>query len=419
MRVLFATDFVPSPEAPHTGGKLIFHYAAGGRMRGGAAGFLCVARPHERELATALRTTDEFPLYPAYADRGLLRRARRLMFSLAHPLAYAFVRSVDLQRAAVHALRDFRPDVIHAVQPHVFEAVSQAAASLSLRPVRVAHAIDVIAKLHLRNLLRPTQHHLSRWWTVREAVLGIPRELRLYATADAVVCHTESDRAFLRSFVPAHTPVFMLPVWFDAAGQVLPHLLPERGNDNEAYDLLYVGNGHDPRTREALDWFLGDIYPRICHRRPGTTLAITGMRRVSDRARWCCLSTVHCYDYVENLIALYDRSRVLIAPLRTGGGIHIKVINAFARGCPVVMTSVANDGIAARPGQEAMIADDAASFAAAVLRLLDDPALRLELATRALAWLRRYTADDTAQLWEEVYPAVRARLARDDISFGV
>lgn len=408
MRVLLATDFTPSPHAPHAGGKLVFHYAEGLRARGWEAAFLCLVRPHEQALAEGLRTEHGFPVFAAPVQRAPLRRARRVLLSLVHPLAYAFVRSIGLTHAASRALDEFTPDLVHAVQPHVFEAVDLALTYKRARPARVAHAIDVVAKLHLRALLQAEQSRLQRWLAAREAVIAIPRELRLYASADAVVCHSESDRSFLAAFLPSATPTFVLPVWFDAHEAVLAESLSNCEKDN---DLLYIGNPDDPRTREALDWLLSKIYPYLCARRPNITLTITGQMNANDRKRWCWRAGVRCPGHVSDLLDLYDRSRVLVVPLKRGGGIHIKVLNAFARGCPVVMTSVANDGIGAQDGVEVLIADDTESFAAAVLRLLDDPELGYRLAKRALAWLRRYVADDIALLAEQIYPKALGQAA--------
>lgn len=400
MRILLATDFTPSPHAPHAGGKLVFHYAAGLRAQGYAVAFLCPVRDHEHALVKELYAEHSFLVFAAPVQRDPLRRTRRLLLSLAHPLAYAFTRSIGLSQVARRALDEFQPDLIHAVQPHVLEAVNLALVGTSARPARVAHAIDVVAKQHLRALLRSELTHLQRWLAAREAVLAVPRELHLYADADAVVCHTESDRAFLRALVPSATPTFVLPVWFDARDAILEMLPEARPHET---DLLYVGNPRDLRTREALDWLLSEIYPRVRAQRPETKLTITGQVSAEDQQRWCRQPGVRCTGYVADLLGLYDRSRVLVVPLKTGGGIHVKVLNAFARGCPVVMTSVANDGVGAQDGAEALIADDAEGFAAAVLRLLDDPVLRRAIAERALAWLRRYVADDIALLAEQIY----------------
>ncbi len=385
---------------------MTFHYAAGLRARGWQPAFLCAVRPHERPL---LETLGDFPVFAAPVRPSLLRRARRLWLSLRHPQAYAFVRSVNLRAAAAHAISVFQPDVVHATQPHVLEAVVDALPLAETRPALVAYAIDVVAKSHIRALLRVNPSSIGWQRVAREAAWAIPRELRLYAQSDAVICHSESDRAFLRAFLPIHVPISLLPAWFDACGAILL-AVPERRPVK--YDLLYVGNSRDPRSREALDWLLDEIYPRVCQRRPNTTLLIAGVATEADRARWCRAPRVKCLEFEHNVISLYDASQITVAPLKTGGGIHVKVLNAFARACPVVMTSVANDGIGARDAVEARIADDTAGMVEAILHLLENPTIRQTQAELALRWISRYAKDGAELLAEHIYPAARRRAAQ-------
>ncbi|MFN4295151.1 MAG: glycosyltransferase, partial [Thermoflexales bacterium] len=374
--------------------------------RGWQPAFLCPVRPHEQPL---LETLGDFPVFAAPVRPDPLRRARRLWLSLRHPQAYAFIRSINLRAEAARALSTFRPDVVHATQPHVLEAVVEALPCAEKRPALVAYAIDVVAKLHIRALLR-TELDRRRWRRVaREAALAIPRELRLYAQSDAVICHSDSDRAFLRAFLPIHVPISLLPAWFDACRAILP-AVPERRPVEQ--DMLYVGNSRDPRSREALDWLLGEIFPQVRQRRPNTTLLIAGVSTEADQVRWCRVPQVKCLEFEHNVVSLYDMSQITIAPLKTGGGIHVKVLNAFARACPVVMTSIANDGIGAQDGVEARIADDTAGMVEAILHLLENLTIRQTQAELALRWISHYAKDSAELLAEHIYPAARLRAAQ-------
>ena len=70
---------------------------------------------------------------------------------------------------------------------------------------------------------------------------------------------------------------------------------------------------------------------------------------------------------------------VTVVPLRIGGGTRFEILEAMAMARPVVSTSRGAEGISARPGSEILLADDPASFAQAVGRVLDDRALAAEL----------------------------------------
>jgi len=110
------------------------------------------------------------------------------------------------------------------------------------------------------------------------------------------------------------------------------------------------------------------------------------------RNMFCNKEYIECYTYkdLDEFIALYDLASVFVFPLRQGRySRHIKVLNAFARGLPVVMTSWANSGAEAVPGEEALIADTPEAFAECIIRLLRDPALAARIAEGGLRRIRR------------------------------
>jgi glycosyltransferase involved in cell wall biosynthesis len=80
---------------------------------------------------------------------------------------------------------------------------------------------------------------------------------------------------------------------------------------------------------------------------------------------------------------------VFVAPLRIAGGTAGKTLDALAAGCPVVTTTLGNDGIGATPGQHLLVADSSADFAAVITRLLRDPAERDRLGESA----RKFAAE--------------------------
>lgn len=79
--------------------------------------------------------------------------------------------------------------------------------------------------------------------------------------------------------------------------------------------------------------------------------------------------------YVEDLGALMRRCRMTVAPLRYGAGIKGRVVSSLAHGVPCVATPVAVEGMGLTDGREAMIADDPAAFAEAVVRVYEDDTL--------------------------------------------
>jgi glycosyltransferase involved in cell wall biosynthesis len=99
-----------------------------------------------------------------------------------------------------------------------------------------------------------------------------------------------------------------------------------------------------------------------------------------------------------------DRAAVVVAPLRLGGGLRVKVLEALAAGKPVVATPLAAAGLDVADGAEIILAESAEAFGAAVGRLLIDPARRVALAARAREWaIANISPERCAEGYEALY----------------
>jgi glycosyltransferase involved in cell wall biosynthesis len=88
-----------------------------------------------------------------------------------------------------------------------------------------------------------------------------------------------------------------------------------------------------------------------------------------------------------------EQAALMVVPVRAGGGMRVRILEAFARAMPVVTTTVGLEGIDAAPGRDVLVADTPPDFARDVLKLLRDEgeAARLAengrlLATRCYDW---------------------------------
>ena len=142
--------------------------------------------------------------------------------------------------------------------------------------------------------------------------------------------------------------------------------------------LLFVGNFTHPPNADAVSWFCRAVLPRI-HEDAELPLRIVGPGATATTVSgW---GTQVTYEgWVPDLTELADGSRVAVAPLRYGAGVKGKVGAALALGLPCVATSIAAEGLDLIDGTHLLIADDAAAFAAAVLRCHADQKTWSELA---------------------------------------
>lgn len=138
-------------------------------------------------------------------------------------------------------------------------------------------------------------------------------------------------------------------------------------------DLLFVGNLAYRPNLDAARWLCGEIAPRL----PDARIALVGSRPPAE-IRALAAARVLVAGDVEDPGEWYRRAALAVAPLRTGAGTRIKVLEALAHRRAVVATSAGARGLAELPG--VVVADDPDAFAAACARLLDDPLERERLA---------------------------------------
>ena len=169
--------------------------------------------------------------------------------------------------------------------------------------------------------------------------------------------------------------------------------------------LLFVGPLTYEPNRLAIHWMVENVLPRLRERMPRVALTVVGDDRgVSVRSMDG--DGVLFTGHVDDVEPYYEYATVAVAPLHSGGGTRLKVIEALARGVPLVSTSFAVEGLDVAPGRDVLIADDPETFANTCLTLATEPNLRQRLVEAGLARYRgRLTAAATS--------AAARRLATD------
>lgn len=147
-------------------------------------------------------------------------------------------------------------------------------------------------------------------------------------------------------------------------------------------NIVTLGTLHYPPNADGIRWFLTEVLPLIRAQIPEAVLTIIGKNPPKDFVEAANQNPDHVAvtGYVPELDPYLDQAAIMVVPVRAGGGMRVRILEAFARAMPVVTTTVGLEGIEAAHGQEVLVANDPVAFAAATVELLQDQVLQERLA---------------------------------------
>lgn len=127
-----------------------------------------------------------------------------------------------------------------------------------------------------------------------------------------------------------------------------------------------------PNT-EAINWFLQQVWPRINAAVPDFRFYYAG-RNMTERTKALGGNGAICAGEVEDAHQFISDKKILIVPLRSGGGIRVKILEAMAQGKVVISTGIGMQGIEANAGEHFLQADTPGDFAKVVKWCMDNKA---------------------------------------------
>jgi glycosyltransferase involved in cell wall biosynthesis len=353
--------------------------------RGGEVSFLgfrqCDLHPTQASLEDARTAMDAIcsrvRILQIPAEKGPLFR-QRLVFQGLRGKSYdeAWLSSHEMSRALVDEVSTFRPDVIHVdtiglapylrLVPHVPAVLNHHNIESQMMARRAASSSNVFSCVVLRwqaSLLET----LERRW--------VPQAKR-----NLVVSELDGER--LTETVPGAI-VDVVPNGVD-----IDYFKSERVQSViRPKSMVFAGGLNWYPNRSAMNWFLAEVFPLIRNRHPEATMTIIGRNgSAGTEATLGGIPGVTFPGEVPDIRPIVSQSAVYVCPMLEGGGTRLKILDALAQGIPLVASRLAVEGIPARDGQEALLADEARPFADAVCSLFDDPTSgdRLARAGRAL-----------------------------------
>ncbi len=301
---------------------------------------------------------------------------RRVMALFSHlPVAAATDQSAlgaaTVQQGLAHGV-----DVVVVDFPHADVLMP---ARIKLPSVMFTHNVE--AEIFERHAERTNGLWRLIWADQSRKMARLEQSLERY---DAIVAVSERDRDILKKR-------YRLPVVeaidtgvdLNFFAMNTPHSEPDPGADGGT--LVFTATMSWAANVEGIHFLLDEVFPRLLAARPRIRAVIIGrnppsslMEKVKARGL-----NVELTGFVDDIRPYVAAANVYVIPLFVGSGTRIKAFEAMAMGRAVVSTSLGIEGLDVTDQENFLRADDASAFARAILRLLEDAALRSRIAAAA------------------------------------
>lgn len=232
------------------------------------------------------------------------------------------------------------------------------------------------------------------WVHKREArVLGA-YEAAVARRADASLFVSEAEAALFRARSGLGADKVRAVENGIDTGRFDPALTFDRVDAGEGPLAVFTGQMDYRPNIDAVRWFAADVLPLIRRRHADARFAIVGRAPTDEVRALATLPGVVVTGEVPDVRPWLAAADVVVAPLLLARGVQNKLLEAMAMARPVVASAAAAEGIDAAAGQHLLVADDAASLAAAVGSLFDDRATAASMGQAARAqMIARYGWD--------------------------
>ncbi|GIL15435.1 MAG: glycosyl transferase family 1 [Chloroflexota bacterium] len=336
---------------------------------------------------------------PAAQPRARLKRQfrawRQALFE-TKPQIYHEKYNPVLRDALDQVIQSRAPDLVHIIgEPMLMNAPREGRRLLADFP-------DLFSILFARTERAALRRPTHQWQHAREIQKLKRVERAILATAAAALFVSETDRAAARQIAPT-ARTFTVPNAVDL------DFFQSDNNPILENSILFTGTLSYMPNIQALEFFTREIFPQIQSAAPAVELHIVGYKPAPtilamQNAR------IHVHADVADVRPFIERATVCIAPILSGSGTRIKIIEAWAMRKAVVSTSIGAEGLEARDGTHLILADDARNFAAAVIALLDDSARRRAVGEAGYQLAaQKYSMTRAAQTLNQIYQTLGAR----------
>ena len=395
MNILFLSQILPYPldAGPKTRAYYVLRYLAQGHR----VTLLSFVREADRPTALDHLRTFCDAVYTVQMRRSRLRDAQYLAQSLGADTPFLIARDTapEMAERVRQLMGSGEFDAVHADQLWMapYALLARDAAPPQRRPYLVLDQHNAVFQIP-RRLAHNEGNIFKRRVLELEARKLLRYEVAVCDRFDHVAWVTREDFAALPT---VGAPSTIIPICVD------PHRQPPLARRPDARRVTFLGGLHWPPNAEGMAWFAREVWPQVQAQAPEAVLTVIGKdppQALLDLKG----PQIEITGYVDDPRPYLAETAAFIVPLHAGGGMRVKILDAWQWGLPLVTTTIGAEGIRVRDGYNALVADTAQALADAVAHLLRDSRLAHRIASAGRATVEaEYDWRSVYRAWQAIY----------------
>jgi glycosyltransferase involved in cell wall biosynthesis len=422
MRVLLLTQVLPYPL--DAGPKVRAYYVLRYLARSHAVTLVSFVRPTDTPAAVAHLAQFCQAVHTLPMPRSQIRDGVYLMKSLVSGQPFLIARDCVPEMGALldRLLAEAVYDVVHADQLWMAQYALRACKirGQSDAPLLVLDQHNAVYNIPAR-MAQGEANPLKRALLLLEAHKMARYEIETCQRFDRVVWVTEEDYAAVQERASAmgrEAPnSAVIPICVD------PDATDAVRRKPDARRITFLGGLHYPPNAQGILWFAEEVFPAVLAQAPDAVLTVIGKdppKALVDGRLPVPGRNLEVTGYVGDLEPYLAETAVFVVPLLAGGGMRVKILDAWAWGLPVVSTSIGAEGLEVREGENILLADTPLESARAVARVMKDVELARQLADSGRCWVEeRYDWRIAYVALEAVYRDLLHPSGRPDAASGL
>ncbi len=361
MRILILTNKLPFP--PKDGGSIA------------TLNMICGLRNAGNQLTCLALNTSKHPYPVKQIPEELVERIRflgvdcdssirplhlviNLLFS-RHPYIAVRFNIKAFRKELARLLKDEIFDIVQLEGPYPGQYMDlirkKSDARISLRAHNVEHLIWERKAHHEKSLLK-------RWYLMNMARRLKRFELEMAQRVDTLIPISEQDGSYFRH-MGLQKPMLIIP-----AGLILKNYPPSEAPAEPS--IFFIGALDWLPNQEGLTWFLSNVFDLLVAEIPELRFHVAGRNAPAQYAKKLNHPNISYHGEVEDAISFMQSYRVMVAPLLSGSGIRIKILEGMALGRAVVTTSAGIEGIPVHNHPYVSVTDDPKVFCSHIVKLI-------------------------------------------------